>query len=373
VGAGVAGGGGHAVTTLGGPTDTWDVTCVNCLHEFTWDGAQTYRSASAKGPWTPVDLPPRSDPMWGLTAQETFIRCPNVEGGDPHHFPVDFALYEPPVIIGFVGHSNSGKTCLLLALNRAIDEDGLRPYGLAVVPANMTQHDAYVEDLVVPFFRDGVAPAHTEYVPLVEYADAVLLTTPSGRTFPLVFFDAAGETLRAIQGNHKAVRYLHRVAGLIFVADPYLVADGARLEDPTYTATFRSLFWAQQSGGRPMTSIPAAIAITKSDVVRFEPPVDRWLNRPAPPGGYVDPGSFEPESRDAYAFLHARNAVKWLAPVTQFDQCTLHFVSASGASYDEAAGKFVRPARPRRVLEPLLALLSALGVLDAGYAHGAGG
>ncbi|WP_007516583.1 MULTISPECIES: TRAFAC clade GTPase domain-containing protein [Pseudofrankia] len=359
------------MTTVDGGRASLTLTCVNCLEPFEWDGKQAYRRRSVGAPAQPVDLPAQTDPRWGFAIQDTFIRCPNEEDGDPHFFPVEFALYGRPVVIGFVGNSSAGKTCLLAAMTGEIDRNRLEPYGLQTEPINMGEHLDYVEKIVDPLFERGKAPPHTEVVDLVTYKDAVLLRTAAGRTFPLVFFDANGESLKGLQGSHAAVRFLHRVDGLVFVADPTLVADAHMRGDPTYTATLASLRWARATGQARFT-IPTAIAITKSDLMRFDPPVDQWLNRPPRPGG-VDLGLLEQESRDAYAFLHQRGATAWLAPVNQFEQCTLHFVSASGAAYDDATDYFVRPARPRRVLEPLVALLAALDVLDGEFVRGASG
>lgn len=349
-------------------TDAASLTCVICLESFTWDRVEVHRPAGRNGPWNRAELPGPADPRRGARAQGAFIRCPNAEDGDPHYFPVEFAFCGDPVVIGFVGDSSAGKTCLLAAMTGQIDRDKLRPYGLLAEPINMAEHAAYVEELVDPFFRDGEPPPHTDFVTTpVRYRDAMLLRTDAGRMFSLVFFDASGENLKGLQNSHDAVRFLHRVNGLIFVADPQLITEGRR-QDPTYQATMAALRWAQRdSQGR--FAVPAAIAVTKSDLHRFDPPVDRWLNRPPRPDG-LDLDLVAQESRDAFAFLHSRKAVSWLAPLGRFEQCTLHFVSASGAAFDAESGRFVRPARPRRVLEPLAAVLASLGLLDRPFVRG---
>ncbi|MCK9896904.1 hypothetical protein [Frankia sp. AgB32] len=354
-------------------------TCVICLEEFRWDHVEAYRR-NAEGFPRLVTLPPRESPRWPAEARGTLIRCPNEIGGDPHYFPVDFVLHDRPVVIGFVGASNAGKTCLLAAMSGEIDRYRLAPRGLRTVPVDLTEHAAYRSHVVDPFYGKGIAPPHTQLVELVTYTDAVLLTTESS-SFPLVFFDAAGEQLKGLLDDAMALRFLHRVDGLIFVADPTLVGgDGASahggqgsLDDPTYTATIAGLRFQQSQTRSRWLQIPSAVAITKSDLLRFEQPVDQWLGQPAP--NLVDRDLRERESRDAYAYLHHRQATAWLAPVDHFRQCSLHFVSASGSSYlpagrSEDVGRFARPARPRRVLEPLVALLDALGKIDSQHVRG---
>ena len=84
-------------------------------------------------------------------------------------------------------------------------------------------------------------------------------------------------------------------------------------------------------------------------------------------GGDVLAGAFEParihaESRDLYAFLYQNDATSWLAPFKSFSRCTLHAVSATGGSPVDM--KYHRGLRPRRVLEPLLAILAMKGMID---------
>jgi hypothetical protein len=67
------------------------------------------------------------------------------------------------------------------------------------------------------------------------------------------------------------------------------------------------------------------------------------------------------ESRAAYAFLYQRGALAWLQPFHECRRCTLHFVSATGA--EPRDGVYPRGVRPRRVLEPLVALLAMTGIL----------
>ena len=354
-----------------------EMTCVICLETFEWDGYTVYEQ-TPDGP-VEVDLPPRESRQWASAIDDTFIRCENEIKGLPHFLPVDLARFaEEPVVIGLVGDSNAGKTCLMVAMSGEMERNGLDDYGLAHMPVSLTEHGRYVDKLVDPFMDYGTIPEHTAIVSLVEISDAVILRSKrTNRSFPLIFFDANGETLKGLQGGKLATRYFSRVDGLIFVADMTKV--GVDNRDPSYAAVMTRLKYefSAETGRLP---IPAAIAITKSDLHRFDAPVDQWINRPPPPGGVIDPVLFDQESRDAFAFLEQRKGRAWLTPLDDFEECTLHFVSASGCSTvverpdpenpELLVPHFARPARPRRVLEPLVALLSHIGVLDDSHAQG---
>ncbi|MGW1123201.1 hypothetical protein ACWD5B_39925, partial [Streptomyces tanashiensis] len=116
--------------------------------------------------------------------------------------------------------------------------------------------------------------------------------------------------------------------------------------------------------GRPpgrggLVAAPAALAVNKSDLVRFELVVDRWLGRALP--GRHDAAALREESRDAYAFLAHHASAAWLKPFDDCADCTLHFVAATGG---QARGdRFPHGARPRRVLAPLLSLFAMCGLL----------
>ncbi len=110
--------------------------------------------------------------------------------------------------------------------------------------------------------------------------------------------------------------------------------------------------------------LPAAIVVTKSDRLRYHPPVSRWLRQEPDRLAAVDPDLVRQESRDVYAFLHQRQEYGVLAPFGVFDRCTLHFVSASGGEATPDTCLFPRGFRPCRVLQPLLAILAMVGMLE---------
>jgi hypothetical protein len=108
--------------------------------------------------------------------------------------------------------------------------------------------------------------------------------------------------------------------------------------------------------------MPAAIVLAKADTLRFEPVIARWLARQEETGE-LSSREFHEESRDVYAYLQARKGGSWLSPYHRFSRCTLHVVSATGS---EIVGTtYSRGLRPRRVLQPLVAILAMAGVIGS--------
>jgi len=120
--------------------------------------------------------------------------------------------------------------------------------------------------------------------------------------------------------------------------------------------------------------LPAVIAVTKADRLRYVPPVDRWLRRSNE--RTVDAGRIRAESRDVYAYLHQLGAYASLRPFTAFPRCTLHFVSASGGDANPAGNvsdrHFPRGIRPTRVLEPLVSILAMTDMITGREAEKVG-
>jgi hypothetical protein len=119
----------------------------------------------------------------------------------------------------------------------------------------------------------------------------------------------------------------------------------------------------------PYLDLAAVMVVGKADLLRFEPPVDRWLDEPrAVP---VDPARLQAESRDVYALLHRHAGRAWLRPFDSIRQCTLHVASATGGR--EEFGRYPRGVHALRVLEPLVSLLAMRGVIEVQHRSGAFG
>jgi len=342
------------------------VRCPICLDTFWWpaDGVlYEFKGLDVVA----LNLPPDLDKRKRADIERTaFLRCPNPSEDSGQHFlPAAYGSYETPLVIGLVGSSLSGKSHLLAAMIAAIEAGELMKYGLVCRPVDFVLHDNYLETRARPFTQHGKRLDPTKEG-LTTYADALLFTAPSGKTWPVAFFDVAGGDLRQVG---QAGRFLAGAGGLIFVVNPSLALGMSTDEDPSPAVggapqsddAFATVL-GRLGGGERYLDVPAAIVLNKSDRLRFMPPVDLWLRRQG--DGHVNAAQLRAESRDAYAFLYRHGAQAWLRPFHECRSCTLHFVSATGA--EAVRGSFPRGVRPMRVLEPLVALLAMTGIITGG-------
>ncbi|MGW9209602.1 TRAFAC clade GTPase domain-containing protein [Embleya sp. NPDC055664] len=347
------------------------VRCPFCLDLVRWNENDLYER-DARLRYARVDLSTVTDPVKRHDRMiTTFMRCPNPTGDEEreHFLPTNYMIHEPPLVVGLIGDGLSGKTHLLAAMIAEIDAGGLRQYGVTHVPVDAGHHQEYLRDRVDLLQRGQMLATTVNHQGnLVQFADALLLRA-GGRTRPIAFFDVSGEDLAR---GGREMQFLAAADAFVFVVDPVVAVDlpelrrltrdgedtaGLRRGDRTFAAVMDRL---------PRTAAlldqPVAVAVTKSDLIRFEPPVDAWLGSQPPRPGVVDPARTDAESRDVYSFLYAHDAGAWLSPFEEFRRCTMHFVSATGAR--ERDGHFPGGIRPRRVLEPVVSILAMCGMLD---------
>ncbi|WP_030440435.1 TRAFAC clade GTPase domain-containing protein [Actinoplanes subtropicus] len=288
--------------------------------------------------------------------QQAFRRCPNPSGdAPPHYLPAAYLLGGAPINVGLIGDSGVGKTHLLAGIMREIESNVLNDFGIITNAVDIAWHDQFRRTRVHPLYQNGRTLEYTRRTDEVDFADGLVLSHGPHRR-PLMFFDIAGEMLAPEHQRTRATQFLAVVDALIFVADP------ARAEpDVTFEAVLDRL--SHRRGADGLLDLPSVVVVTKSDLLRFEEPVDRWIGRSDLEQRWRDPRLVTAESRDAYAFLHARDRLPQLAPLHRCRRATLHFASATGAS--DADGVFPFGARPHRCAQPLVSLLDMLGALPA--------
>ena len=346
------------------------IRCPYCLDALHFDPGQLY-TRDSKMQITPVDLSSDSNALRNADAMRTlFQACTNTHDLPPHYLPAEYLMHGRPLTIALAGASQAGKTNLLVSMMSEIDARALEPYGISVRSAHAEWHNTFMHRRVNPLRSGEVLPATPE-TSFAEFEDALLFTR-GGVTRPVAFFDVSGENLYR---SDTTLRFMAGVDALIFVVDPIralklpqaqsertrLGLGEALAADPTFGTVLDRV---PNRDGR--IELPTAVAITKCDLLRFEPPVDRWLRtRPDGAGGPASRSARTAESRDAYAFLSLYAARPWLRPALECANCTLHFVSAIGGPVRE--GQAVRGLHPSRVLEPLLSVLEMCGVLGDPY------
>ncbi|MEU6976754.1 MULTISPECIES: hypothetical protein [unclassified Streptomyces] len=340
-------------------------TCPYCLLPVHYD-ENLLVTIDAKGTRIPLDLSGEHRPAHIKDALRTaYHLCPHADGDEAHELPVPYLTNGEPLSIAFVGSSAVGKTHLMAAMLGEVELGGLEPYGLKALPLNPEAHRAYLRERVQSL-QQGRQLGRTGQQTFAHFADGLLVSAPGRAPRPVVFFDLAGEDLAQ---DGVVTRFLMGVDAFVFVVDPLRALRMPALDplreryglprrdlgDEAFTTVLNKL--DRPSHG--LLPAPAAIAVNKSDLMRFEPAVDRWLGRALPER--YDQEQTRAESRDAYAFLDHHASPAWLRPFDDHAHCTLHFVAATGG---QARGdRFPHGARPRRVLAPLLSVFAACGLL----------
>ncbi len=325
------------------------VLCPTCMDHFDW--------IETGGVW-----------LFDDDTRDYYQQCPNPSRDAPEHYlPATYLGYQDPLVIGLIGGPRSGKTHLLTAMIAEAYAGGLARYGVTAGPLDFLRHDQFRASHLVPF-EEGQQLGGSRSG-LLEYADSLVLRR-GDRAWPVTFFDVAGEDLLRPGMRDLGGRFLLGANALIFAhalddlggeVNGRVTTPRLRRENRAFTLALERLQSFRTAA--EVAALPATIAITKADRLRFVPPADRWLRR-----GNDDPltaAAARGESRDAYAYLHKEGSVASLAPFDVFRRCTLHFVSATGGDASHEDKAFPRGVRPIRVLQPLVALLAMAGILDS--------
>jgi hypothetical protein len=330
------------------------VTCPICLHDIDdWDTLQYWRWDAILEDYAELPVPP------GLNRNQrdrlvrgAYVRCPAPQADllSEHYLPVNYGRFGPPVLLGFIGLTKSGKSHLLASMVGAIQRGELQEYGIASRPIDLALHQGFLEGWVNPLFNhDRVLPGTQEGI--VTFADAFLMSQENGPERPVALFDVAGGDLARMDDT----KYFLEIAnGLFFVIDPEHM-HARRLGDETFNNVLNVVEDKKRSG-----QMSAAIVLNKADKVRFEEPVTRWLRSDS---GVPDPVEFLLESADVYAYLHQQGASALAGPYRVCDKATLHVASPTGGAGDGEGSVYPRGVTPRRVLRPLVAMLAMTGVL----------
>jgi hypothetical protein len=342
------------------------VICPICLTPIeNWDSLPRYRWDEKLEIYVERKIPAEvTGPLRTSMEQGLTRRCPdtfNVMPDNEHHLPADYGSFGPPVILGFVGLTASGKTHLLTAMVDAM-QAGLGPYGVTCRALDRALHKKFVDDRVQPLLgKSKVLPGTPEGV--LTFADAFLIRPGRDKARPVVLFDVAGGDLTDADNTKK---FFGIVDGVFFVVDPSQIGDGG-----VGDATFNNVLDLLKYNGRLEEQVSAAIVLNKADLVRFDDPVTRWLRTD---GTGLDADEFLLESRDVYAYLCEKNAHRWTLPYEECAKATLHVASPTGGVGDgEGEGAvYPRGVAPRRVLRPMIAMLAMTGVLTGPEAEKVG-
>lgn len=347
----------------GGPAQV--VRCPLCLSDIEdWDKLDYWRWRPDLGDYEQVQLPSGLNEIQRKRLlRGAQVRCP-YSSRSAHYLPVNYGRFGEPVHLGFVGVSKSGKSHLLAAMVHAIEERELEQHGIRCSPLDNARHRRFVREWVNPLFdHNKVLPGTAE--DLDTFVDAFLVSHNGGPQRPVVLFDVAGGLLSGLDEKDpdKAPEFLSIASGLFFVIAPEHVT-GRRSSDDAFSNVLDTL---QESDRTGQTS--AAIILNKADMLRFEPRVARWLRAETDP---LDPVDLLRESADVYSYLqHHRAAL--ISPYKTCARATLHVASPTGGCDDgTVSGVYPRGVTPRRVINPLVAMLAMTGVLSGPEAESVG-
>jgi hypothetical protein len=337
-----------------------DVTCPVCLAEIDWSGQPLWRWDVATGSYVALDVSPEASPMQRAREERhAQIRCSNPKPAmGEHYLPADYGRFGQPTIIGFVGETHAGKSHLLATMVAAIERGGLAGYGANSRPLDYGLHQAFVRDRVRPLLQDAdVLPA--TQLGVFSFVDAFIVGQAERPDRVVALFDVAGGDL---ESAYDSKQFLEIVDGLVFVVDPVRLRDNGP-GDPAFNTVLDLL----RTSGR-LAQVSAAIVVNKADLLRFEPPLARWLRCD---DQQVSAEQSLQESADVFAYLQRRGAQAWVRPYREIPRTTLHVASATGGAADDSM-KFPRGVTPCRVIVPLVALLAMTDVIATPQTHGMG-
>lgn len=284
------------------------------------------------------------------------MRCDSAAGEariGPHFLPADYGRFGPPVVLGFIGQTRSGKSHLLASMIGAVVGQELAQLGISDNPLDHSLHRRYLDNWVNPLTQGKVLPGTREG--FVEFADAFLIKDGSGAERVVALFDVAGGDLTK---QEETTEFLWIADGLFFVVDSARIT-GDRIEDETFSNVLNVV--RDRSRDQPVS---AAVVLNKADLLRFEEPVDRWLRSTEPLDGRdLDAVEFLRESADVYAFLSRKRALAMAKPYETCHKATLHVASPTGGAETGKGDVYPRGVTPQRVLRPLVAMLAMTGVL----------
>lgn len=345
------------------------VLCPYCLERIQLDLGSLYVTDS-RMQYQPIN-PSRYDgsPLRQQDVMRGAVQKCTADPDFPNHYiPVPYLTHGRPFTVAMVGQSSTGKSHLLTQMIAEITDGGLEPFGLKWQSVNPEQHARFVRERVQPL-RNGKVLDHTGALGLdgfARFVESLLLTDVRGQVRPVAFFDLGGEDLVR---TDAALRFLLGVDAMVFVVDPALALPLPHLDHARERWGLEVNRDGDLAFGTVLDRLPkngayldvaAAMVVGKADLLRFQPPVDRWLNET--PATRLDPERMLEESRDVHGLLRHHAGQAWLRPFDAIRRCTLHVASATGGQEDH--GRYPAGTRPRRVLEPLLSLLAMHGLID---------
>jgi hypothetical protein len=335
-----------------------------CLGDIpNWDDLDYWRWNADVDAYEQIRIPPGLNPtQQARFTHGAWVQCPapRDEATAAHYLPARYGRFGEPVLLGFVGLTQSGKTHLLASMIAEISR--LSEYGIDVTELDRATHHDFVENSVKPLIAGHKVLPGTPDDARTKLADAFIVRQGNGTERVVALFDVSGGNLARTEGDNT-VEFLWIADGLFFVIDPDHIGS-SRAGDETFDNVLAILM-----GARPKPEpASAAIILNKADKARFEEPIVRWLRAG---NGSLEPAEFLRESADVYAYLEQHRALALVRPYQACQKATFHVASPTGGAQDteDRASTYPRGVTPLRVLRPLVAMLAMTGVLTGPQAE----
>lgn len=347
------------------------VTCPQCLDEFLWDESEPLEYSITDGKYNRAKKPVGRSRI-EQARRWWYVQCPNPSRDTGNHYlPVTLVDYPDPLVIALVGRPRSGKTHLVVAMIRELLTGVLvGEHTLHGMPLDPYLHNTFKRRYLEPFEFGEVLPASPSKVDTyLEW----LVVRHGDIHRSLVFFDVAGENFRDTTENGRYARFLENAGAVLFVEDaPWVFRDvvedrDIQLDNPLASQVIPTNEWVLAALDRipaaRRESLPAVVALTKSDRLRYLSPADRWI-REGGGSGLLSAERMLAETRDVYAMLNGSKGKSSMIRIfSEFRRCTMHFVSATGGAALTDELKYPAGTRPQRVLVPLFALFAMAGLI----------
>jgi Double-GTPase 2 len=337
------------------------VMCPICLGNIeNWNALDYWRWDATISEYVRIDIPPGlNETQQARFTHGAYVRCPKSTDMTTvaHYLPARYGRFGDPVLLGFVGLTQSGKTHLLASMIAEISK--LSGYGMDVTELDRATHHDFLEKSVKPLIAGNKVLPGTPDDASTTLTDAFIVRQGDEPERVIALFDVSGGDL---ERRDSTKEFLWIADGLFFVIDPDHIT-ASKVGDATFSNVLDIMSQRPRGG-----SACAAIVLNKADKSRFEEPVARWLRAG---NGTLDPTEFLRESADVYAYLERHQAIELTRPYQACQKATLHVASPTGGAQEgtDKASKYPRGVTPLRVLRPLVAMLAMTGVLTSPQAE----
>lgn len=368
-----------------------DVTCLQCLKSFPWS-SYVYRNANGEVTQQLRNKPESLlaqlvDRLRGVRWADTTERAAILRDGyqmncpDGHWVPADLRENRT-IVIGVIGPPGASKSHYLATAIGQLLQVGLTDF-MVTVNLHSWSNDHFHTAYMRPVWRERLALPKSPPMEIRTTSNPPIALSvrelTGGRKWNLIFFDSAGEDVMGSEAQAKHALYLFNASALIFLVEPTSIPGleetlgmgdflGSAAGIVNSTAEALRDVKGMPSGHR-FDDLPVAVVVGKSDLLDGYQGMPAQLVDHPEDGGLFQPpsdlSSIHKRSRAITDFLDDHRATPLCLTVLQaFEKHTFHLASATGCRAEPGPPPRFPELRPRRCLDPIVALLADLNVLS---------